>query len=150
MRKRRVVGWLYGTKCSWKGHTDRHKTRTKRSEQAGLVYVKNINRNIPTTWRWACGDRSHRYPAHTSTLYPVHHPNLNRLYTEGSDRGKRTHTHQVHAVASLTSGPISSPSRDLDVTVYARHKPTELAHSFSFCSWGLFLSLCPFELYFIP
>ena len=28
----------------------------KRSGQARLVYVKNVNRNIPTTWRWARGD----------------------------------------------------------------------------------------------
>ena len=27
------------------------------SGQAWLVYVKDINRNIPTTWRGACGDR---------------------------------------------------------------------------------------------
>ena len=32
------------------------------------------------------------------------------------------------------------------------HKPTELAHCFLFCSWVfcLFLSLRPFQLYFIP
>ena len=28
----------------------------KTSGQARLVYVKNINRNTPTTWRWAHGD----------------------------------------------------------------------------------------------
>ena len=28
----------------------------KRSGQAQLVYFKNINRNIPTTWRWARED----------------------------------------------------------------------------------------------
>ena len=45
-------------KYSWKGHKDRHrhKNRIKRSGQARLVHVKNINRNIPTTWRWAHGD----------------------------------------------------------------------------------------------
>ena len=34
-----------------KGHKDRnrHKNRIKRSGQARLIYVKNINRNIPTT-----------------------------------------------------------------------------------------------------
>ena len=38
-----------------KDHEDRnrHKSRIKRSGQARLVYVKNINRNIPTTWRSA-------------------------------------------------------------------------------------------------
>ena len=37
-------------KNSWKGHKDisRHKNRIKRSGQARLVHVKNINRNIPT------------------------------------------------------------------------------------------------------
>ena len=35
----------------FKGHEDRnrHKNRTKRSGQARLVYVKNINLNIPAT-----------------------------------------------------------------------------------------------------
>ena len=57
MRKRRVVGRIYGMKYSLKGHKDRnrHKNRIikkkkkKRSGLARLVYVKNINRNIPTT-----------------------------------------------------------------------------------------------------
>ena len=58
MRKRRVVGRIYGMKYTWKGHKDgdRHKNRLKTSGQARLVYVKNINRDIPTTWRWARGD----------------------------------------------------------------------------------------------
>ena len=58
MRKRKVVGRTDGMKYRWKGHTDRnrHKNRTKRSGQARLVYAKNINRNIPTTCRWARGD----------------------------------------------------------------------------------------------
>ena len=45
-------------KYIWKGHQDRyrHKNRMKRSGQAWLVYVKNINCNILTTWRWARGD----------------------------------------------------------------------------------------------
>ena len=30
---------------------DRHKSRIQRSGQARLLYVKNTNRNIPTTWR---------------------------------------------------------------------------------------------------
>ena len=56
-RKRRDVGRLHGLKYSWKGHKDRnrHRSRIKRSGQAELVYVKDINRNIPTTWRWARG-----------------------------------------------------------------------------------------------
>ena len=58
MRKRRVVGRIYGMKNNWKSHEDRnrHKDRIKRSGQARLVYVKNINSNNPTTWRWANGD----------------------------------------------------------------------------------------------
>ena len=41
---------------SWKGHTDRkgHKNRIKRSAQARLDDVRDINHNIPATWRWAC------------------------------------------------------------------------------------------------
>ena len=60
MRKRRVVGRVYGMKYSWKGHNDgnRHKNRIKRIGQARLVYVKDINRNVPTTWSWARGDVS--------------------------------------------------------------------------------------------
>ena len=66
VRKRRVVERIYGMKYSWKGHRDRnsHKYRTKMSGQARLVYVKkqttattkNMNHNIPTTWRWTYGD----------------------------------------------------------------------------------------------
>ena len=45
-------------KCSWKDHKDRnrYKNRIKRSGRARLVYVKDINCNIPITWRWARGD----------------------------------------------------------------------------------------------
>ena len=35
---------------------NRHKNRIKRSGQARLVYVKDINRNVPATWRRARGD----------------------------------------------------------------------------------------------
>ena len=50
MRKRRVVGRIYGMKYSWKGHKDRnrHKNSKKRSGQIRLIYVKGINRNILT------------------------------------------------------------------------------------------------------
>ena len=43
-----------------KGHKDRnrHKNRMKRSGQARLVYVTDINRNIPTTSRWSHEDSS--------------------------------------------------------------------------------------------
>ena len=58
VRKRGVVWIIYGVKDGWKGHKDRnrHKNRIKRSGQARLVYVKNTNRNIPTTRRWARRD----------------------------------------------------------------------------------------------
>ena len=58
VRKRRVVGRIYGMKYSWKGHKDRnsHKNRINRSGQAWLAYVKNISRSIPTMWRWVHGD----------------------------------------------------------------------------------------------
>ena len=53
---------MYGMKYSWKGHKDRnrHKNRVNRNGQARLIYVKNINRNIPTTWRWARRDERER------------------------------------------------------------------------------------------
>ena len=47
-------------KSSWNGHKkdrNRHKNRIKRSGQARLVYVTDINCNIPTTWRSAMGTR---------------------------------------------------------------------------------------------
>ena len=45
-------------KYSWTGHKDRsrHKYRIERSGQARLVYVKDIDRNIPTTWSLVRGD----------------------------------------------------------------------------------------------
>ena len=51
MRKWRVVGRIYGIKYSFKGHKNRNRNenRIKRSGQARLVYVKDINCNIPTT-----------------------------------------------------------------------------------------------------
>ena len=52
VRKRKGFGRIYGMKYSRKGHKDRnrHKSRIKkRSGQAWLVYVKDTNRNIPTT-----------------------------------------------------------------------------------------------------
>ena len=61
VRKRRVVRRIYGMKYSWKGHKNRnrHKNRMKRSGQARLVYVKDINCDILTTWRWARGNPSY-------------------------------------------------------------------------------------------
>ena len=46
------------TEIQLKGYKDRnrHKNRIKRIGQVRLVYVKNINRNIRTTWRWARTD----------------------------------------------------------------------------------------------
>ena len=58
VRKQRVAGRIHGMKYCSKGHKDRnrHKNRIKRSGQARLVYVIDINHNIPTTWKWARGD----------------------------------------------------------------------------------------------
>ena len=41
--------------------------------------------------------------------------------------------------------PAGSPSRGGDVTVYVWRKPTELAHSFSFCSYAYFCLSGPFN-----
>ena len=41
--------------------------------------------------------------------------------------------------------PVGSPSRGGGVTVYVRHKPTELAHSFLFCSCVHFCLYGPFN-----
>ena len=51
VRKRRVVGRIYGMAYSGKVHKDRsrHTNRIKRSGQAQLVFVTNTNRNILTT-----------------------------------------------------------------------------------------------------
>ena len=45
-------------KYSWEGYKDRnrHKNIIKWSGQAWLAFVKNISRNIPTSWRWARWD----------------------------------------------------------------------------------------------
>ena len=43
------------------------------------------------------------------------------------------------------SVPVGSPSRGGDVTVYVWHKPTELAHSFLFCSCVYFCLYGPFN-----
>ena len=70
VRKRRVVGRIYGMKYRWKGHKDRngHKSRINRSGQAQLLYVKDRNCNIPTTWKWAYGDFHGRNPNGTIQL----------------------------------------------------------------------------------
>ena len=58
MRKRRVVGRIYEIKYCWKDHKDRHKNRIfkKKIGQARFVYLEDIDRNIPITWRWARED----------------------------------------------------------------------------------------------
>ena len=45
-------------KYSWKGHEDRnrHKKRIKRGAGKLGWFMSDMNRNIPTTWRWAHGD----------------------------------------------------------------------------------------------
>ena len=58
VRKRRLVGRIYGMKHNWKAHKDRnrHKNRIKRSGQARLIYVSDVNHNIPTMWWSARGE----------------------------------------------------------------------------------------------
>ena len=75
MRKRRVVGRIYEMKYSWKVHKDknRHKNRIKRSGQARLVYVRDINRNVPTTWRGACGHREDKRNTSIILILPNTH-----------------------------------------------------------------------------
>ena len=79
-------------KYSWMGHKNRnrHKNWVKRSGQAQLVYVIDINRNIPTTWRGARIDHtSHYYILHcicTSHYFILHcictsHYNLHCICT---------------------------------------------------------------------
>ena len=50
VRKRRVVGRIYGMKYSSRGHRDRnrHKKRIKKEWASSVGLCKNINRNIPT------------------------------------------------------------------------------------------------------
>ena len=77
MTKRRVVLRIYGMKYSWKGHKDwnRHTNRINRSGQTQLVFVKDIHHNIPTTWRWAHGDKyGWNSQAETSPLKEWHVP----------------------------------------------------------------------------
>ena len=62
-----------------KSHKDRngHKNIIKTSGQARLVYVFDINRNIPTTWRWARGDwrgRALQTPAKKIDTVPFFSP----------------------------------------------------------------------------
>ena len=66
-----TAGRIFAMTYSWKGHKDRnrHKKTTKRSGQARLVYVKGINRNIPTTWRWTRGDYRGRRVIHWLILH---------------------------------------------------------------------------------
>ena len=83
-------------KYSWKGHKDRnrYKNRIKRCGQSRLVYVTDINRNIPTTWRWARGDglqdlvdkTVHDFVHHTDLFF--YGTSLNELVT-GSDYGRQ-------------------------------------------------------------
>ena len=51
----------------------------------------------------------------------------------------------IKAHASLCWVPAGSPSRGGDVAVYVWHKPTELSHSFLFCSCVCFCLYGPFN-----
>ena len=54
------------------GREDRNKTknRMKRSRPAWLIYVKNMNLNIPSTWKWARGDGEGGYLQAACGLQP--------------------------------------------------------------------------------
>ena len=58
-----------------------------------------------------------------------------------------TLSHQSACVKVPTDSP--SWGGDVRVCVFWK-KPSQLFHSFWFCSWHLFLSLQPFQLYLIP
>ena len=82
MGKRRVVGRIDGKKYSWKDHETEKNTRTqfkKNSEQAQLVYVKNIHRNIPTTWGWARGDKKKKKQIGSEKNWTRAQPNVKVL-----------------------------------------------------------------------
>ena len=68
-------------KYSWKGHKDRnrHKNRIKRSGQARLVYVCNINCNIPTTRRWARGHHRTRICVEENSTLKQWSPSLEEV-----------------------------------------------------------------------
>ena len=63
---------------SWKSHKDRNKNRKKRSGQAQLVSVKNINRNSPTTWR-----RVHTDPPNENLVSWCFEPSQQQRITSG-------------------------------------------------------------------
>ena len=79
--------------------TDRHKNRIKRSGQAWLVYVCDINRNIPTTRRWARGDLwdSRHRPLNRKRLQSV-----SRTFKSCSQQRPNTHT-RTHTRARTSS-----------------------------------------------
>ena len=114
---------------SCKGHKDRnrHKNRIKSSGQARLVYVCDINHNIPTMLWWAREDERVRGGRREGDRQP------------GRDKERHTRFPPFSRV------PTGSPSRGGDITVYVWHKPTELAHCFLFCSWARFCLYGPFK-----
>ena len=42
-------------KYSWKRYKDRNRHKNRKKEWKSSVFIKNRNRNVPTTWRWARG-----------------------------------------------------------------------------------------------
>ena len=48
------------------------RTEVRRSGQARLVYIRDINRSIPATWRWARGDKQNlAKPSKTSNIREI-------------------------------------------------------------------------------
>ena len=87
-------------KKSWKGrkYINRHQNRIKRSGQARLVYVFDINRDNPTTWRRARGVRKNRIL--TWSKQPIKGIALNRCQFVCACARAHTHTHtHTHMLA---------------------------------------------------
>ena len=87
MRKRRVVGRMYRMKYSWKSHKDRNRHKStikkKRSGQAWLLYVKDINLDTRTTWRWAREDAQTKRNGMIEWAHPKHY-RLRLLRSDGN------------------------------------------------------------------
>ena len=126
-------------------------------------FMSDINRNIPTTWRWARGD-SHEYSEAWAAVKPRHlsvSPPLSLLSPSVNSKRKKG-IKGLTKIMILIIVKFLRPMVDLSgfncnkVAVYVWHKSTELPHSFFFLSFFFFLFLClflslwPFQLYFIP
>ena len=147
---------------------NRHKHRMNRGGQTRLVYVKDINRNIPITWRWARGDgwiphalsiaiaNSERHTSSQITakiVIPCHACHCQHFRSFGmsaktsAERGIRCNlTGFLRCMCTKCSVSYTRP-RGLTFTWWGCwslcfwHKPTELAHILFILFVCLFLSL---------